>query len=49
MKFWKCAMHDERALCTGEAEWMDSLSHGTGDSEPVVPARRMRELSGVYG
>lgn len=42
-------MHDESALCTGDAELRESVSHGIGDSEPTVLARSMRELSGVYG
>jgi hypothetical protein len=42
-------MHEERALCTGDAELRESASHGIGDSELAVLERSMRELSGVYG
>lgn len=49
MRFSKCAIHDDSALWTGEAEVRDPVSHGIGDSEPTVLARSIRELSGVYG
>ncbi len=49
VRFSKCAIHDDKALCTGEAEERDPVSHGIGESELTVLGRNIRELSGVYG
>ena len=42
-------MHEERALCTGDAEHRESVSYGIDDSEPAVLERSIRERAGVYG
>lgn len=40
-------MHEDSAFCTGEEEWEEYVSQGTGEGVRSVLRRSMRELSGV--